>query len=225
MAGKGAHAAGRNCPHPTASIRKYNTKPHNFRYCTAACAITSSNRGGAVWVDCAERTGAAGAGCRRFSKAAVRYPASTCAANRRMPSTRLPSSCSPAVRITKDGPEQMQAGRRADASCGVSSRLRTASATAAAAGANPPRNPMSSTPPAAGLRTPMSRATGRNTNPSTCPAPQRMSRTETMRNGNSDTSSGPPHRASPCCSARAQHCGAANTSPAVPIAVPNSTTR
>ena len=47
---------------------------------------------------------------------------------------------------------------------------------------------MSSTPPAAGLRTPMSRATGRNTNPSTCPAPQRMSRAETMRNGNSDTS-------------------------------------
>ena len=35
--------------------------------------------------------------------------------------------------MTKDGPEQMQAGSRAETSCGVSSLLRTASAAAAAA--------------------------------------------------------------------------------------------
>ena len=151
----------------------------------------------------------------RQSSAAVSQPASTCAANRHNPAVRLPSSCSPTVRITKDGPEQMQAGSKAEASCEVSSLLRTASAAAAAAGAKPPTKPMSSTLPALRLCRPMQRTTGQSSTPSTSPAPLRMMSADTTRKGNNDTSSGPPQSARPCRRAAAQVCGAANTSSAV----------
>ena len=153
--------------------------------------------------------------CRRYSSAAERYPANSCAANSRTPSARLPSICSPTVRITKDGPEQMQAGSSADACFAESCPVCTACAAAEAAGAKPPSAPMSSTPPALLARTPMSRAAGLNSTPSHSPAPLCISRAETIKNGNSDTSSGPPHSCSPCRRVSAQRPGAANTSTAV----------
>ena len=107
-------------------------------------------------------------------------------------------------------------GRRDDG------RKDIACAAAVAAGANPPRKPMSSTLPAAFARTPMTRAAGWNAKPSSGPAPQPMSSAETMRNGNSDTSSGPPQSTRPACRASAQRCGAANTKTAVNIASASS---
>ena len=62
--------------------------------------------------------------CIRQSSAAERYPASSCEAKSRTPSARLPSICSPTVRMTKDGPEQIQAGSSADACFAESRRSR-----------------------------------------------------------------------------------------------------
>ena len=155
----------------------------------------------------------------------MRYPASSWAANSRTPTARLPSICCPTVRMTKDGPLHTQAGSSAEACREVSWPVRTASDAATAAGAKPPKAPMSSTPPAPFARMPMSRAAGRNTKPSHCPAPQPAASADTMRNGNSDTSSGPPHSRSPACRASAQRCGAANTRNAVYPASASSTPR
>ena len=118
----------------------------------------------------------------------------------------------PTASITKDGLEQTQAGRSASASRAVSCPERTAPAAALAAGAKPPREPMSSTRPAAGARTPMSLAAGQKGSPSTSAAGHWMSSVDTMRNGNSESSSGPPQSASPSRRACAQASGAANGS-------------
>ena len=71
---------------------------------------------------------------------------------------------------------------------------------------------MSSTRPAAGARTPMSLAAGQKGSPSTSAAGHWMSSVDTMRNGNSESSSGPPQSASPSRRAFAQASGAANGS-------------
>ena len=149
---------------------------------------------------------------RRHSNAAVRYPAKTCETNSRTPNFMLCRSVCPTVRITNDGPEQTQAGSSASASCAESWPVRTACAAAWAAGANPPKKPIISTRAAQRLRTPMSRAKGRNGRASTSLALHWISSDDTTRNGNSDSSSGPPQSASPSASAFAQVCGAANGS-------------
>src|SRR5699024_11631375 len=60
---------------------------------------------------------------------------------------------------------------------------------------------------------------------SSSPPPLRASRVETIKNGNKDSSSGPPQRASPSRRARAQAAGAAKGSAAVSSASRTKTQR
>ena len=80
------------------------------------------------------------------------------------------------------------------------------------AGAKPPKKPIISTRAAQGLCTPIPRASGRNGTASRSLAGHCTSSDDTTKNGNRDSSSGPPQSTNPSRRACVQGPGAANGS-------------